>query len=96
MGSFHRSGTFRDRALFLQALKAKLARLQEGALRGASIAWEDEASDVTRGTLTGFGARVQFIVRASDWECGAEVPVFVPQSMVEEKFDREFRDLGDL
>ncbi len=95
MGRFTRTGAFTDRPKFLEALKGKLAKLQEGALRGTSLAWTEEGG-ATQGVLTGFGARVVFSVRAADWDLDADLPVFVPQSMVEDKFDREFADLKGL
>ena len=95
MGTFRRSGTFKDRGRFLEALQARFARLQEGALRGSTLEWSEEGG-TSRAVLTGFGARVVFDVKAADWECVAEVPGWLPQSLIEDKFDREFGDLGSL
>jgi len=93
MGKFAREGGFRDRAVFLAALRKKLERLRDGALRGSTLDWTDaEAS------LAGFGARVVFRVGESTWTCEAELPSFlpIPQGMLEAKFDEEFEDLRGL
>ena len=94
MGSFTRSGTFGDRAKFVVALKKKLAKLQEGVLRGTTLRWESGSE----ATLTGFGARIAFQVGEKDWSCAAEVPgwIPVPQKAIEEKFDLEFESLKQL
>ncbi len=97
MASFERGGTFQDRARFLAGLKEKIARLRDGALRGMGERWE-ESGAVSTATLSGFGVSVVFEVRATDWSCRAEIPSWlpIPQSAIEEKFDREFEDLKGL
>jgi hypothetical protein len=63
MAAFERGGTFRDRGLFLEGLRAKLGRLREGALRGVTETWETvDGADVVR--LAGFGARIEFTIAA--------------------------------
>ena len=96
MGSFTRSGRFQDRAKFVAALREKLAKLKDGAMRGLSETWEE--GPVTTATLSGFGARLAFTVGAGDWKCEAELPLWLPiaQSTIEEKFDRELEDLKGL
>jgi hypothetical protein len=97
MGAFRREGTFRDRVRFLEALKGALARLREGGLRGMTETWERSGdADVAR--LSGFGARVEFIVAASSWACAVEMPDWLPlpQSAVEAKFDEKMAPLNGL
>lgn len=96
MGSFHREGTFRDRDAFLTALRAKIDRLRDGALRGLEAEWTEDGG-TTQALLRGFGARVTFRVGESSWTCDAEVPSWlpIPLSTIEEKFDREFKDLAE-
>src|SRR2546425_11483280 len=97
MGSFERGGTFQDRPRFLAALKQKIAKLKEGALRGMTESWEEKGPAATA-TLSGFGVSVAFEVREADWSCRAEIPSWlpIPQASIEEKFDREFSDLKGL
>ncbi len=96
MGTFTRSGQFRDRASFLEALRGKLAKLRDGVLRGFDERWEE--GEPTRATLSGMGARVSFSVGASEWTCTADLPAWIPlpQASIEDKFDREFSDLKGL
>ena len=97
MGSFTRTGTFKDQSAFVSALKVKIAKLKDGALRGMGERWE-EAAGGPKATLSGFGVSVVFQVRAADWTCDADIPSWlpIPQASIEEKFDREFSDLKGL
>ncbi|MBI2931847.1 MAG: hypothetical protein HYY16_09365 [Planctomycetes bacterium] len=96
MGSFCRSGAFRDRTAFMAALRQRIKKMKEGPLGGFSETWTD--GPVSTGTLTGFGAKLVFTVRASEWTCDAELPSWlpIPQTMIEQKFDREFEELRGL
>jgi hypothetical protein len=94
MGTFTRSGTFRDRDRFIGAVRSKLAVLRDGPLRGVSESWED--GPPTRAILAGFGARFTFTIGESDWNVDASLPPFVPLSYIESKFDREFSDLQGI
>ncbi len=97
MAGFERSGTFRDRARFLEALRERLERLKEGGLRGMTEAWETSGdSDVAR--LSGFGAKLEFTVGKDSWRCAAELPSWIPipMSTIEEKFDKEMQGLSDV
>jgi hypothetical protein len=97
MGSFERSGTFRNREAFLAGVKAKLEKLMGGAAQGMTSTWEKAgASDV--GRLQGFGARIELSVGEKDWRCTAEIPSWIPipQSMIERTFDEKFRELSEL
>lgn len=97
MGSFTRSGTFRDRARFLEGVKAKLEKLMGGAAQGMTNTWEQvEGADI--GRLAGFGAKIELTVREKDWTCTADIPSWlpIPQSLIEQKFDEKFGQLGEL
>ncbi len=110
MGAFNRSGTFSDRVRFLAGLKSKIANLKEGALRGMDETWVEgspagpgalPASDGqthTLCTISGFGVKVLFTVNERDWACDATIPAWIPipQSSIEERFDREFNELQGL
>ncbi|MBI4565878.1 MAG: hypothetical protein HY716_14415 [Planctomycetes bacterium] len=97
MGTFTRGGDFRDRSRFLAELRGKLERMRNGPLRGASVNWREDAG-TTRAILAGFGATLAFTVDESSWTCEANVPdwIPIPPSVLEAKFDEEFRDLKDL
>lgn len=93
MGTFTREGSFKDRGAFLAALRAKLEKLRDGVMRGATLEWTDG-----RASLEGFGARVIFDVGPAAWTCEATLPSFLPisQKAVEAKFDEEFAELRGL
>lgn len=93
MGTFTREGTFKDREVFLAALRGKLEKLRDGVLSGATLEWADG-----RASLEGFGARVVFRVDGARWSCEADLPSFIPipQRMIEAKFDEEFAELRGL
>ncbi len=97
MGSFQRSGTFRNREAFLAGVKAKLEKLMGGAAQGMTSTWE-KAGDQDVGRLSGFGAKIELTVGATDWTCQAEIPPWIPipQSMIEAKFDEKFKELSNL
>src|SRR5688572_9309218 len=97
MASFTRGGSFLDRERFMAALRQKIARIKEGALRGMSERWE-EAGGRSTAELSGFGVNVTFTVGAGDWSCAGEIPPWlpIPVAYIEEKFDREFSDLKGL
>lgn len=97
MGQFQRSGKFKSRDTFLETLKTKVGKLREGTLKGMKEEWKKEGGSDT-GVLSGFGVNVTFSVRASDWDCKADIPVWlpIPQSKVEHIFDKEFEDLKNL
>ncbi len=97
MGKFAREGTFRDRARFLEGLRATLAGLRDGALRGMTETWERAGgADVAR--LAGFGARLEFRVEESSWSCAVETPDWlpIPQGSIEAKFDEKMEALKGL
>ncbi len=97
MGSFQRSGTFRDREKFLAGVKQKLEKLMGGEAQGMTATWAKEgAADV--GRLSGFGARIEMTVDAAAWRCSAEIPAWlpIPQSIIEQKFDEKFSELSKL
>jgi hypothetical protein len=94
MGQFRREGRFRDRASFLTKVKEKVAKLRQTTLVGMTEVWErEDGADI--GRLAGFGVTLVFTVREEAWECAAEIPEWlpIPQSKIEEKFDKEFADL---
>ncbi len=97
MGSFERSGTFRDREAFLAGVRARLEKLMGGAAQGMTSTWE-KAGDADVGRLSGFGARIELTVGAAGWQCRAEIPSWIPipQSMIEAKFDEKFKELSNL
>jgi hypothetical protein len=97
MGSFQRSGAFQDREKFLAGVKEKLAKVVGGQGAGMSVAWEKAGADDV-GRLSGFGVKVELVVKASTWSCNAEIPPWlpIPQSMIEQKFDEKFAELGRL
>ena len=97
MGSFERSGTFRDREAFLAGVKARLEKLMGGAAQGMSSTWE-KSGDADVGRLSGFGAKIELTVGAAGWSCAAEIPSWIPipQSMIEAKFDEKFKELSNL
>ena len=97
MGSFERSGTFRDRDRFLEGVRAKLDKLVGGAAQGMTTTWEQvEGADV--GRLSGYGARIELTVGDTGWTCTAQIPDWlpIPQKMIEDKFDEKFAELSDL
>jgi hypothetical protein len=93
MKSFSRQGQFKDRDAFIAVLRAKLEKLRDGILRGATLEWADD-----RASIEGFGARVIFNVGPAAWTCEATLPSFLPvsQKTVEAKFDEEFGELKGL
>ncbi len=97
MGSFERSGRFQDRERFLAGVKDKLAKVVGGPGQGMTTTWEKSGADDV-GRLAGFGVKVELVVGASTWTCKADIPVWlpIPQSMIEQKFDEKFADLGKL
>ena len=97
MGQFERSGTFNDRVRFLVGVKQKLEKLMGGAAQGMTATWENSGgADV--GRLSGFGARIEMTVGETTWRCLAEIPSWlpIPQSLIEQKFDEKFAELGRL
>jgi len=97
MGIFVREGAFRDRARFLESLRALVGRLREKEARGMSEAWERrEDADVAR--LSGFGALMEFTVAESSWKCTVEIPPWlpIPQAALEAKFDEKVAELSGL
>lgn len=97
MGNFSRTGTFRDRARFLEGVKVKLSKLMGGAAQGMTETWE-KAGDADVARLSGFGARIELTVGEKEWTCSAEIPSWlpIPQSLIESKFDEKFAELGAL
>lgn len=97
MGTFQRSGTFRNRDRFLEGVKARLEKLMGGAAQGMTATWERAgAQDV--GRLAGFGAKIEFTVGEQSWTCLADIPSWIPipQSLIEQKFDEKFAELSQL
>ncbi len=96
MGAFTRSGAFKDRTRFLAAVKTKISKLRDGALRGFQEKWEEGTP--AKAFLTGFGAKLTFTIDEASWRIDAEIPSWlpVPQSAIEDKFDREFKELEGL
>lgn len=97
MGTFQRSGTFQNRDRFLEGVKQKLEKLMGGAAQGMTSTWE-KSGDEDLGRLAGFGAKVEITVKASAWECRADIPSWIPipQTMIEQKFDEKFAELSKL
>jgi hypothetical protein len=97
MGSFQRSGTYRNREAFLAGVKARLEKLMGGAAQGMTSTWEKEG-DADVGRLSGFGAKIELTVDAAGWRCAADIPPWIPipQSMIEAKFDEKFKELSNL
>ena len=50
------------------------------------------------GRLAGFGAKIEITVKATTWECRADIPSWIPipQTMIEQKFDEKFAELSKL
>jgi hypothetical protein len=96
MGSFTRTGSFKDRAAFVAGLKGKIARLKDGALRGMEETWT--AGPPEGCTIAGFGVKVVFTIGEGEWSCEAAIPSWlpIPQSAIEDKFDQEFAELKGL
>ena len=97
MGNFSRTGTFRDRARFLEGLKVQLSRLMGGAAQGMTETWE-KVGDADVARLSGFGVRIELTVGGKEWTCSAEIPSWlpIPQSLIESKFDEKFAGLSAL
>jgi hypothetical protein len=97
MGSFQRSGGFQNRERFLEGVKQKLEKLMGGAAQGMTSTWEKSGED-DLGRLAGFGAKIEITVKASTWECRADIPSWIPipQTMIEQKFDEKFAELSKL
>ena len=97
MGSFERSGTFRDRARFPEGVRERLTKLTGGTAQGMTETWEKEGeADVAR--LAGFGVKIELTIKETSWTCDAQIPDWlpIPQKMIEEKFDKKFGELSDL
>ena len=97
MAGFTRQGTFKSRERLLEAMRGKLAKLREGALRGFTETWE-RSGDADLARLSGFGARIEITVEVSSWQCAVTLPAWLPmpQGAIEAKFDQVFADLKDL
>ena len=97
MGRFERSGTFVDRARFLEGVKQKLDTLMGGAAQGMTATWE-KSGESDFGRLSGFGAKIEMTVAEKTWHCAAEIPSWlpIPQSLIEQKFDEKFSELSKL
>jgi hypothetical protein len=97
MGSFERSGAFKDREKFLAGVKEKLAKVVGGPGQGMTSTWEKAGADDV-GRLAGFGVKVELTVSEGTWRCTAEIPPWlpIPQSLIEQKFDEKFSDLSKL
>jgi hypothetical protein len=97
MGSFERSGSFQNRERFLEGVKEKLAKVVGGPGQGMTTTWERSGTDDV-GRLAGFGVKIELTVGPSAWRCTAEIPAWlpVPQSLIEQKFDEKFGELGKL
>ena len=97
MGAFERSGTFRDRARFLEGLRERLTKLTGGAAQGMTETWE-KAGDADVARLSGFGVKIELTVEEQSWRCEAQIPDWlpIPQKMIEAKFDEKFSELSEL
>src|SRR5262245_35001517 len=97
MGSFQRSGTFQNREKFLEGVKQKLEKLLGGQAQGMTATWEKDGSDDV-GRLSGFGAKIEIVVKDTGWACQADIPgwIPIPISMIEQKFDEKFAELSRL
>ena len=97
MGSFQRSGTFQNRDKFLEGVKQKLEKLLGGQAQGMTATWEKDGADDV-GRLSGFGAKIEIVVKDTGWACQADIPgwIPIPISMIEAKFDEKFAELSRL